>query len=300
MKRFRIYSILACGCLWAMVAAAQPPKELIQYIQDARKSGASDRQIEQNASRAGWESAIVRDAIEYLRNPKAAIPAAASPAPAEKSKAEVPDTAGKSKPAGPAADASAAPTKPAESAEPPAGTPPAGDPKTTRPDRGVPDEYIIGEGDVLHINVWKEPDASVQSAVVRPDGKISMPMLKDVKVSGLTPAELEADLAKQLSAFISAADVTVVVSAINSKKIYVVGSVKKEGPIPFTYRMTVLQALSEAGGLSDYAKKKKIYVLRHENGRDYQLPFDYDAVLRGERMELNWPLKPGDTIVVPH
>jgi len=134
---------------------------------------------------------------------------------------------------------------------------------------------------------------------VRPDGRISMPMLKEVPVSGLTPAQAEKAITDQLSKFISAADVTVIVSEINSKRIYVVGGVKKEGPISYTYRMTVLQALSEAGGLTDYAKKKKIYVLRRESGRDYQLPFDYDAVLRGERMELNIPLLPGDTIVVP-
>jgi polysaccharide export outer membrane protein len=166
-------------------------------------------------------------------------------------------------------------------------------------DRGVPDGYVIGEGDVLHISVWKEPDASVPNVVVRPDGKITMPILKEVQASGLTPAQLEMAITGQLTNFISAADVTVIVSGINSKRVYVVGGVKKEGPITFTYRMTILQALSEAGGLTDYAKRKRIYVLRHENGRDYQLPFDYDAALRGERMELNIPLLPGDTLVVP-
>jgi polysaccharide export outer membrane protein len=92
----------------------------------------------------------------------------------------------------------------------------------------------------------------------------------------------------------------VVVSAIHSKKIYMVGAVKKEGPTPYTYRMTVMQALSEAGGLNDYAKRKKIYILRAQNGKDYKIPFDYEAVLRGERMELNIPLLPSDTVVVPH
>jgi len=166
-------------------------------------------------------------------------------------------------------------------------------------DHGVPDDYQIGAGDELQISVWKEPDASVAGVVVRPDGKISMPMLKEISVIGLTPTQAEKAITEQLVKFISTADVTVIVKAINSKKIYVVGGVKKEGPIPYTYRMTILQALSEAGGLSDYAKRKKIYVLRHENGRDYQLPFDYDAALRGARMELNIPLLPGDTLVVP-
>ena len=152
---------------------------------------------------------------------------------------------------------------------------------------------------MLAISVWKEPDASVGSVVVRPDGKISMPMLKDVSVVGLTPIQVEKLITEQLVKFISAADVTIIVTGINSKKIYVVGGVKKEGPISYTYRMTILQALSEAGGISDYAKKKKIYVLRHENGRDYRIPFDYDAALKGEKMELNIPLMAGDTLVVP-
>jgi polysaccharide export outer membrane protein len=167
--------------------------------------------------------------------------------------------------------------------------------------RGVPNEYRIGEGDIVQINVWGERDASVPAAVVRPDGMITVPLIKDVRVAGMTPAEAEKALTEQLLKQIKAADVTVIVNQINSKKIYVVGGgVKKEGPIPYTYRMTVMQALSEAGGLSDYAKRKKIYVLRTENGREFKLAFDYDAVLRGERMDLNIPLMPGDTLVVPN
>ena len=146
-----------------------------------------------------------------------------------------------------------------------------------------------------------KPAASVPSGVVRPDGMISMPLIKDIGVSGLTPAEAEKAITDLLSKQIKGADVTVIVSQIHSKKIFVVGGgVKKEGPISFTYRMTVMQALSEAGGLSDYAKRKKIYVLRNENGRQYKLPFNYDAVLNGEHMELNIPLQAGDTLVVPN
>ena len=190
--------------------------------------------------------------------------------------------------------------EPAAKTANPAGAEPGAPAKTPATlDRGVPENYQIGAGDVLQISVWKEPDASVPSVVVRPDGRITMPMLKEVPVIGMTPAEAEKAITDKLVNFISAADVTVIVKEINSKKVYVVGAVKKEGPISYTYRMTILQALSEAGGLTDYAKKKKIYVLRHEGGRDYQLPFDYDAALRGERMELNIPLMPGDTLVVP-
>jgi polysaccharide export outer membrane protein len=164
----------------------------------------------------------------------------------------------------------------------------------------VPDDYQIGAGDVIQINVWKEPEASVPSAVVRPDGKISMPLLKEVAVVGLTPKQAEHVITQELTHFIDSADVTVVVVGINSKKVYLVGAVKKEGTLAYTYRMSVMQALSEAGGLTEYAKTKKIYVLRTESGRQFRLPFDYKAVLKGEHMELNIPLEPGDTIVVPH
>jgi polysaccharide export outer membrane protein len=164
----------------------------------------------------------------------------------------------------------------------------------------VPDNYRIGEGDMLQISVYKEPDASVPNAVVLPDGQIALPLVKRIQVAGLTPAEAEKNITEQLTKFIPGADVTVVVSGANSKRIYVVGAVKKEGPIPYTYRMTIMQAISEAGGLTDYAKRKKIYVLRNENGKELRLPFDYNAALRGERTELNVPMLPNDTLVVPH
>jgi|HubBroStandDraft_1064217.scaffolds.fasta_scaffold00114_10 polysaccharide export outer membrane protein len=160
--------------------------------------------------------------------------------------------------------------------------------------------YRIGAGDVLQIVVWKEPDASVPAVVVRPDGKIAMPLLKDVGVLGLTPAEAEQALTERLSKFIPAADVTVVVTAIHSKRVYLVGGVKKEGPIELQHDMSVLQALSEAGGLTDYAKRKSIYVLRTSNGSQHKLPFNYDAVLKGERIQENIFVEPDDIIVVPH
>jgi len=162
------------------------------------------------------------------------------------------------------------------------------------------DEYQIGEGDVLQISVWGEPAASVPSVVVRPDGKISMPLLKDVRVAGLTPAQAEKLITGALADIIKAANVTVMVAQINSKKVYLLGAVKKEGTISYTYRMTVMQALSEAGGLTEFAKRRKIYVMRNENGRESRLLFDYDAVVKGQHMEQNVSLLPGDTIVVPH
>jgi len=107
-------------------------------------------------------------------------------------------------------------------------------------------------------------------------------------------------IAEELSRFITDADVTVVVAGIHSKKIYLVGAFKKEGPVAYTYRMSVMQAISEGGGLTDYAKRKKIYVLRNEGGRQTRVPFNYDAVIKGEHMEMNIALLPDDTVVVPH
>ncbi len=194
----------------------------------------------------------------------------------------------------------ASPTPPPPPPEKPgAGIPGASVDKAAGVDRGVPDDYQIGAGDVLHIGVFHEPDATVQSVVVRTDGKISMPLIKEVAVLGLTPSQLEKQITEQLSKFIPAPDVTVIVMAINSKKIYVIGAVRREGPLQYTYPMNVLQALTEAGGLTDFARRKKIYVLRNKNGREIKLPFDYDAVLKGEHMELNIPLIASDTIVVP-
>lgn len=164
----------------------------------------------------------------------------------------------------------------------------------------VPEGYRIGAGDILQIVVWKEPDASVPEVVVRADGKITVPLVKEIEVAGLTPVELEKKLTEKLTQLIHGADVTVIPKQIHSQKVYILGAVKTEGPIVLTAPMTVLQALVEAGGLTDYAKRKKIYILRSQNGKQQRLPFDYDAVLKGERMEMNIQVMPDDTIVVPH
>jgi polysaccharide export outer membrane protein len=159
--------------------------------------------------------------------------------------------------------------------------------------------YRIGAGDILQIVVWKEPEASVPEAMVRADGKISVPLIQEVDAAGLTPVELEKVLVEKLGKYIVGPAVTVIAKTVNSKKVYIVGAVRKEGPIPLIRPMTVLQALNEAGGVNDYAKKKKIYVLRSENGRQRKVPFDYLAVIRGERLEQNIALLPDDTIIVP-
>lgn len=275
------------------------PQELAQYVKAARASGLEVAQIQKNAIKAGWSEQEVQTALGPLHSkskaddPVAASPSTVSPVIATASQPQAPASPAKAASQQPVAQPVVAPQQSTTAnAE-------TGKPGTVS--RGVPDEYRIGEGDILQVNVWGEPTASVASVVVRPDGKITIPLVKDISVSGMTPAEAEKMITEQLSKQIKAADVTVIVNAINSKKIFVVGGgVKNEGPISYTYRMTVMQALSEAGGLTDYAKRKKIYVLRNENGRQYQLKFDYDAVLKGEHMETNIPMIPGDTLVVPN
>jgi polysaccharide export outer membrane protein len=174
--------------------------------------------------------------------------------------------------------------------------PPASPPHPAQQDSS----YHIGPGDVLEISVWNEPQASVAGVVVRPDGKISLPLLKDISVVGLTPMELAQVLTAKLEKLIRGADVTVVVREIHSKKVYLVGQIAKIGPMPLTSDdTTILQAIAEAGGLTPYAKKSKIYVLRIENGQRVKLPFNYDAVVKGEHLEQNITLLPDDTIVVP-
>ena len=158
-------------------------------------------------------------------------------------------------------------------------------------------EYVIGPEDSLHIAVWKEPDLTA-TVPVRPDGKISLPLLNDVQASGLTPQQLAASLTEKLRKYVSDPHVTVVVSQINSKRIYIVGEVTHAGATPMLPNMTVLQALSSAG-LNQFSNTKKIYVLRTENGKQQKLPVDYKRLVKGEKIEQNYLLQPGDTIVVP-
>lgn len=169
--------------------------------------------------------------------------------------------------------------------------------ETPAPD--LPEGYRIGPGDILQISVWKEPDASVESIIVRSDGKVSLPLVKEVVVAGLTPPDAEKLLVKRFSDMIRDPDVTVMVREIHSRKVYLVGAVRTVAPINLTLRMTVLQAITQSGGLTDYAKRKNIYILRNQNGKQVRLPFNYDAVIKGRLMEQNIYLEPDDTIVVP-
>jgi len=164
-------------------------------------------------------------------------------------------------------------------------------------DKQAGSEYVIGPQDVLHIAVWKEADLTA-TLPVRPDGKISLPLLNDVQASGLTPQQLADSVTEKLRKYIADPRVTVVVSEINSKRIYLVGEVLHSGATPMLPNMTVLQALSSAG-LNQFANTKGIYVLRTENGKQHKLPVNYRKLVKGERIEQNYLLQPGDTIVVP-
>lgn len=162
-----------------------------------------------------------------------------------------------------------------------------------------PDSYVIGSEDVLSINVWKEQELSRQ-VPVRPDGMISLPLLGDVKATGLTPLQLQDQLTTDLKKYISDPQVTVIVTQVNSLSFNVVGEVLKPGYYPLTRRMTVLDAIAMAGGFRDFAKTKKIYVLRTEaDGKQVRLPFNYKNVVKGKNSAQNIELEPRDTLVVP-
>jgi polysaccharide biosynthesis/export protein len=158
-------------------------------------------------------------------------------------------------------------------------------------------EYVIGPDDVLHIAVWKEADLTA-TLPVRPDGKISLPLLNDVQAAGMTPMQLAGSLSEKLKKYMADPRVTVVVTQINSKRIYLVGEVSHTGAMPMLPNMTVLQALSSAG-MTQFANTKKIYVLRNDAGKQVKLPVNYRKLVKGEDMDQNYTLRPGDTIVVP-
>jgi polysaccharide export outer membrane protein len=159
------------------------------------------------------------------------------------------------------------------------------------------DTYVIGPADVLTITVWKEPTLS-GNILVRPDGMVSLALLGDVRASGLTPPQLADQISTKLKKYIQDPNVSVVVAQIHSKVVYMLGEVVKRGPVDMTPGMTFLEALSSAGGLTDFANKNKIYILRNEAGTQQKIPVQYKKALNGDA-SLNVVLKPGDTIVVP-
>ena len=184
----------------------------------------------------------------------------------------------------PAQDAGKSPSKPAQPAPQSVGA--------------ADSSYKIGPQDVLRIDVWKEAEIS-RAVPVRPDGKISLPLLNDVQASGLTAMELANNITEGLKKFINSPQVTVSVTEINSRRVYVTGEVSKPGAYPLLPNMTALQAVTSAGGFTQFARTKNIYILRNEGGKQTKYPFNYNDVVKGKRPDDNITLQPGDTIVVP-
>ena len=161
----------------------------------------------------------------------------------------------------------------------------------------VADSYVIGESDVVMVTVFKEPTLS-SSLLVRSDGMISLPLLGDIKAAGKTPLQLADDVTAKLKKFIQDPNVTIVLNQMNSKKVYLIGQVGRTGPMELTPGMTLLQAIATAGGISEDANAKKMYILRTEGGKQKKIPLQYKQALRGDS-SVNLTLNPGDTIVVP-
>ncbi len=182
---------------------------------------------------------------------------------------------------------------------PPAQTAPPAQAAETSATKPHDDSFVIGNDDVLAINVWKEPDIS-RSIPVRSDGKISLPLVGEVQATGQTPLKLEQDIASRLKNYIAEPEVTVIVQQINSQKFNILGQVNKPGSYVITNSATVLDAIAVAGGFRDFAKQKSIYVLRQNaDGTQTRIPFNYKEVVKGQHSAQNIELQPRDTIVVP-
>lgn len=192
----------------------------------------------------------------------------------------------------PAAPApTSAPAAPTSAPAARTGLPPA----STAPE--LPGGYVIGPDDILQIVFWREKELS-GDVVVRPDGRISLPLLNDVVAAGRTPDELRATLVTEASKYFGNPNPTVVVKEIRSRKVFITGAVEKPGPYVVTSPTTVLQLIALAGGLKEYADKKNILVMRTTDGKQSGYVVDYNAILRRQNLEQNFLLEPGDTVLV--
>lgn len=161
-----------------------------------------------------------------------------------------------------------------------------------------PADYVIGADDVLSVVFWRDKDMSSEVAV-RPDGKISLPLLNDVQAAGLTPAQLRDQLTEGAKQYVADPNVTIVVRQINSRKVFITGQVQKPGPYALGGPTTVLQLIATAGGVLEYSHSNKIIIMRTENGKQMSFPFDYKGVIGRKNLKQNIELKPGDTVIVP-
>jgi polysaccharide export outer membrane protein len=171
-------------------------------------------------------------------------------------------------------------------------------PPPPEPDPMNLDDYVIGPTDKLRIEVWKNPELGA-SVPVRPDGKISTPLLDDVQAAGLTPLELKEVITQSLREYVDNPDVTVVVSEVGNPIVFMLGGVARQGPIPLTRDLRVLDAIAFAGGFAQFADRSDVRVLRRTPNGIVEHHFDYDDFLDGDAPESNFLLRPGDTIVVP-
>lgn len=160
-----------------------------------------------------------------------------------------------------------------------------------------PEDYVVGDSDVLKIDVWKEPEIS-QTVVVRPDGKISLPLVNEVKVSGMSTSQIQVLLTSKLRSFLTDPKVTIIVVQIQSKKVYITGEVGRPGPYSLVSPMTTLQLITAAGGFSSFAKRRNILILREIDGKQIRYRFDYVDFVHGRHPEQNIVLRPGDTVIV--
>lgn len=158
--------------------------------------------------------------------------------------------------------------------------------------------YHIRAGDVLQITVWREENMD-REVLVLPDGTVSFPLIGAFKVQGLTPAQVQSTVKKKLASLIPDASVTVLVKAALGNAISVIGQVGKPGEIVMNHQLSVMQALSQAGGLTPYADEDDIIILRRVDGTETSIEFPYDDVIRGRNLEKNIQLLPGDVVVVP-
>ena len=169
---------------------------------------------------------------------------------------------------------------------------------TSAPDLVIPRNYVIGTDDLLAVVYWRDKEMSTD-ARVRPDGRISLPLINEVMAAGLTPEELQKKITEESKRFMEDASITVVVREILSLRVFITGEVNKPGPYPITSTTTVMQLISMAGGLREYANAKNIMIMRKEGEKQTSFKFNYKEVAAGKNLKQNVDLKPGDTVVVP-
>ncbi|MGD0800040.1 MAG: polysaccharide biosynthesis/export family protein [Terracidiphilus sp.] len=178
-------------------------------------------------------------------------------------------------------------------------TAPSNQPAAPEPVKpAMTESYVIEATDMISIYVWKEQDLATKGVFVRPDGMISVQLLGDIKASGKTPMQLAAEITERLKKYVQDPTVTVSLDQMNSKRVYLIGEVGHTGPLLMSPGMTLLQAIASSGGLTEFANKKKIYILRNVSGKVEKIPVQYKPALKGDG-SLNLVLIPGDTIVVP-